>query len=72
MEISNEALADSAGDILGQIQQREISAYIARERAWLAAATSNEVAWTVFPPTRHDDPAEYAPYWVRLTDIADH
>lgn len=67
MEISDEALSNS-GDFLGQLQRRQIDAYIARERAELSAVTDDYTAWMVYPPTSHDDPAEYAPYWIRLTD----
>lgn len=69
MAISDEAITDSGGDLLGQIQRRRVDEYIARERADLAAATDAYTAWMFYPPTPHDDPADYAPYWARLTDL---
>lgn len=69
MKISNEVIGPSSGDLLGQIRQRQVNAYIARERAELAAVTDEYIAWMFYPPTPHDDPAEYAPYWSHLTDI---
>lgn len=69
MEINDEAIADSGGDLIGQIQRRGVDVHTARERADLAAATDAYTAWMFYPPTPHDDPAEYAPYWARLTDL---
>jgi hypothetical protein len=69
MKITREAIDGSSVDILAQIQQRNVDAYIARERAELAAVTDDYTAWMFYPPTPHDDPAEYAPYWSRLTDV---
>jgi hypothetical protein len=69
MEISREAIEDSGGDLLGQIQQRQADAFIARERAELASICGDYIAWMAYPPTPHDDPAEYAPYWTRLSDL---
>lgn len=66
--ISEEALVDS-GDLMAQIQAQQVDAYIARERDVLAAASDDYTAWMVYPPTPHDDPEEYAPYWTRLTDL---
>lgn len=69
MNISDEAITDSGGDLLGEIQRRQTYAYIAKERAALAAVSTDEVAWMAFPPTPDDDPADYAPYWIRLSDV---
>lgn len=66
--VSDEAIANSV-DLFGQIQRRQADALIAHERAELAAVTSDELAWRAYPPTPHDDPAEYAPYWVRATEV---
>lgn len=68
MQISDEVIGPSAGDLLGQIQQRQMDAFISSERAAFAAICGDYAAWMMYPPTRHDDPAEYAPYWARLTD----
>lgn len=67
--VNDEALGNSF-DLLGQIQRRQMDALIAHERAELAASCGDYVAWMAYPPTRHDDPAEYAPYWTRLKDVA--
>jgi len=56
-------------DLLAEIQQRLIDAEIARHRAELAAVTSPELAWLVYLPTPHDDPADWKPYLTRLTDL---
>jgi hypothetical protein len=66
--ISDEAVTD-APDLMAQLQKQQLDDFIARERAKLAAVTNDEVAWTFYPPTPRDDPAAYAPYWVRLTDL---
>lgn len=66
--ISDEVLVDGL-DLIGQLQHRAIDGFIARQRAELAAIADEYTAWMVYPPTPHDDPAEYAPYWVRLTDL---
>jgi hypothetical protein len=68
MKITNEVLSTSQGDLLGEIHQRQIDGLIAHHRAELAAVTDDYTAWMIYPPTPHDDPAEWAPYWSRLTD----
>jgi hypothetical protein len=67
--ISDEVIAPSQGDLLGQIQRRHMDAFIASRRAELAAVTDDHTAWMVYPPTPHDGPSEWAPYWSRLTDV---
>jgi hypothetical protein len=69
MKITNEVLTTSQSDLIGQIQQRQIDGLIAHHRAELAAVTDDYTAWMIYPPTPHDDPAQWAPYWSRLTDV---
>jgi hypothetical protein len=69
VEISRECLEDSGPDLLQQIQQRQLDALYKRHRADLAAVTTDELAWIAYPPLKSDDPAEYEPYWARLTDV---
>ena len=66
--ISDEMLTASV-DLMGLIQHQMIDAYIKRERAELAAVTDDYTAWMLYPPTPHDDPAEYEPYWVRANRL---
>lgn len=68
MQISEEALND-APDLLGQIQRRQANAFIAKERAALAAVSSWELAWSTYLPTEDDDPADWEPYLTRLVDL---
>ena len=67
-QISDE-VGEWRGDLLGQIQQKQANAFIRSERAELAATCGDYVAWMAYPPTPDDDPAEYEPYWARLTDV---
>jgi hypothetical protein len=69
VKISDEALSDSGGDFYGKLQRRLLDGFIAGERAAAAAIFGDYAAWMIYPPTPSDDPAEYAPYWVRLTDV---
>jgi hypothetical protein len=66
--ISEESLKDHR-DMMAQTQSRLIDGYVARERTKLAAICGDYVAWMMYPPTPHDDPAQWAPYWARLSDV---
>lgn len=65
--VSNEAITGDPIDILGELQLRAADAVIAHQRVALAAVSGDYIAWMAYPPTLNDDPAEYAPYWTRLT-----
>jgi hypothetical protein len=67
--VGDEVIGPSRGDLIGELQARQVDAYTAKERAALAAVTDDYTAWMMYPPTPHDDPAEYSPYWARLTDV---
>jgi hypothetical protein len=69
IRITDEMTGPSKPDLLQQIQARQVDDYIRKERATAAAVCGDEVAWSMWPPTRSDDPAEYAPYWQRLSDV---
>lgn len=67
--VSDELLGPTLPDVLRLILRKQHYAMIKKERAELAAVTNDELAWTAYPPTPDDDPAEYKPYWMRLKDV---
>lgn len=66
--ITNEDIGEWEEDFASQIYQRQIDGLIAHQRAEVAAICDDYTAWMMYPPTPSDDPAEWAPYWTRLTD----
>lgn len=67
---TSENLRDTP-DLMAQINTRLTDAYIVHERETLAAICGPATAWAMYPPLPSDDPADYAPYWVRMVDIID-
>jgi hypothetical protein len=68
IRVSDEVLTDKP-DLMSQLQARMIYGVIKRERALLASICGDYVAWMAYPPEPQDDPAEYAPYWVKMTEV---
>lgn len=71
IRITDEMIAPRGPDLISQLQARQEDAYICLQRAELAAVCGDYTAWMMYPPTPHDDPADYEPYWSRLTDVVE-
>lgn len=69
--VSDECINPSPGDLFARIQRQQTEAFIKQQRAELSTICGDYTAWMCYPPMASDDPADYAPYWVRWIDLVD-
>lgn len=63
IRVNAEAIGETGMDLLAKLQGMAVGGLMKRQRAELAALTSDEIAWLCYPPMASDDPAEYAAHW---------